>query len=126
MRAALTEPPHSRHATAADAVGDPEGPGYGWGDDDRDVSFNEDPIDGGDNDNDGLVDEDPEGPPRPLPISWLVRTFSYDADNFTETQRSQIPFIWDPDASAYFGDGPAGATVTAASANRRFTPVDWL
>ena len=126
LRAALTEPPHFRHETAADAVGDPEGPGYGWGDDDRDVSFNEDPIDGVDNDNDGLVDEDPEGPPRPLPKSWLVRTFSYDADNFTETQRSQIPFIWDPDASAYFGDGPAGATVMATSANRRFTPVDWL
>ena len=126
LRAALTQAPYFRHATAADAASDPEGPGYGWGDDDHDVSFNEDPIDGVDNDNDGLVDEDPAGPPRPLPASWLVRTFSYDAEGFTKAQRSQIAFIWDPDASAFFGVGPAGETVTATSANRRFTPVDWL
>jgi hypothetical protein len=126
LRTALTDAPYFRHATPADAAADPEGPGYGWGDDDHDVSFNEDPIDGVDNDNDGLVDEDPEGAPRPLPNSWLIRTFSYDVGDLTQTQLSSIPFIWDAETSSFIGEGPGGALMTATSANRRFTPSDWL
>lgn len=126
LRSDLTGAPYFRHATAADAAADPEGPGYGWGDDDNDVSFNEDPLDGLDNDNDGLVDEDPEGPPRPLPNSWLIRTYSYDTGEFTEAQRTQIAFTWDATTSTFSGSGPGGELVRATSANRRFNPTDWL
>lgn len=126
LRTALIEAPYFRHPTAEDAADDPEGPGYGWGDDDNDVSFNEDPIDGVDNDNDGLVDEDSEGPPRPLPNTWLVRTFSYDAGNATQSQRTQISFTWDADASAYSATAPGGGTILATSAMQSFTPSDYL
>ena len=126
LRSALTIEPHSRHATPEDAAADPEGPGYGWGDDDKDVSFNEDPIDGIDNDNDGLVDEDPEGPPVPLPSTWLITTFSYDLGGLDAQTASTISFTWDPLTSAYTGQDPAGGSLTATSAQLRFTPSDFV
>ncbi len=126
LRNELTGAPYFRYATAAESAADPTGPGYGWGDDDHDVSFNEDPIDGIDNDEDGLVDEDPEGPHGPLPASWLVRTFSYNAGDLTEIQKSQLAFVWDAGASLYTAELPDGTAVTATAANRRFTPSDWL
>lgn len=126
LRRDLAEEPHFRYATAVESAADPEGPGYGWGDDDKDVSFNEDPIDGIDNDNDGLVDEDPPAPSAGVPSTWLRLVFSYEGDNLTEAQRTQIPFIWDADISAYRGQGPAGTAIEATSSNRRFAPSDWL
>jgi len=126
LRNELAGAPYFRYTTAEESAADPEGPGYGWGDDDHDASFNEDPIDGVDNDNDGLIDEDPEGHHGPLPRTWLLLTFSYDADNLTEAQKSQIAFTWDADAAAYTALGPGGGTITATSANRSSTPSDWI
>lgn len=126
LRTALTEEPHSRYATPEDAAGDPEGPGYGWGDDDRDVSFNEDPLDGIDNDNDGLVDEDPAGPPQPLPTSWVRRAFSYDIGDMTPEEASSISFEWDALGNRYVGETASGASITATSSNQRFNPSDYV
>jgi hypothetical protein len=126
LRNALTAEPHGRYATAEEAAADPTGPGYGWGDDDHDASFNEDDLDGIDNDNDGLVDEDPPGPAANLPSTWLVRTFSYDGDAYTATQRSRIAFEWEALTQRYVGAGPSGEIVTATSANQRLAPSDFL
>lgn len=67
MRQAYAEAPFCRYATAAQAEADARGwaSGWGWGDDDLDARFNEDPVDGTDNDGDGLIDEDDAAPIRP-------------------------------------------------------------
>ena len=133
LRAQMESPPFERYPTPEAAAGDPEGRGtawgdgggYGWGDDDRDVNFNEDGIDGVDNDGDGLVDEDPPGPPLPLPGSLLQVVFAYDGDGYTGAERRAISFYWDPGGSRFVGEGPRGE-VTAVAGERRLNPSDWL
>ena len=113
LRAQMESPPFERYPTPEAAAGDPEGRGtawgdgggYGWGDDDRDVNFNEDGIDGIDNDGDGLVDEDPPGPPLPLPGSLLQVVFAYDGEGYTGAERRAISFYWDPGGSRFVGEG---------------------
>ena len=134
LRAEMTRSPFERYPTGEAAAGDPDnhgtdwgdGGGYGWGDDDRDVNFNEDDLDGLDNDGDGLVDEDPPGPQIPVPDTWVRVVFAYDGDLFTESERRAIPFSWDGTRSSYIGTGPANQEVTAALQESRFTPSDWL
>ena len=128
LRAELREVPFSRYSTPEEAAEDPDGTGlgYGWGDDDRDGRFNEDPLDGLDNDGDGLVDEDPPGPPAILPSSWSVPTFSYDTEGLTVEERQSLAFTWDPLRNAYVAEAPNGSVVLATLSQRRFSPHGWL
>ena len=127
-RVFFQEAPFFRHQDAASAAADPDGVGmgWGWGDDDRDSRVNEDDLNGLDDDGDGLVDEDPPGPPASLPRSWIITTFAYEADGLTDEERRALAFIWDPELSMYVAEGPAGESITASSARRRFTPSDWI
>ncbi len=127
LRDAMTQSPFFRHATAAEAEGDPQGTGYGWGDDDRDASFNEDPLDGRDNDGDGLVDEDGPGPAPGIPGSWRLPVFTYEADALSAEERQSLEFLWDSGQNQYvFTDSTTGTTVVAQLEQRQFSPVDWL
>ena len=126
LRDFYEEAPFYRHPDAESAAADPQGRGYGWGDDDRDTRFNEDPIDGLDNDGDGLVDEDPAGPPASLPSTWRRMTFRYDAEALTKEERRALSFVWDPEQSQYTALGPAGETITASAFRLQTRPRDWL
>jgi len=126
LRDFYEQAPYFRHPDAESAAADPHGPGYGWGDDDRDTRFNEDPIDGLDNDGDSLVDEDPAGPPASLPSTWRRMTFRYDAEALSEAERRALAFVWNPEQSQYTALGPAGETITASASRLQTRPRDWL
>ena len=126
LREGMTQSPFFRHATPEEAEGDPQGRGYGWGDDDRDVRFNEDPLDGRDNDGDGLVDEDGPSPASALPTSWSLPVFSYDVGELTELERQSLGFVWDAEQGEFVAELPGGGSVLAQLAQQRFSPVDWM
>lgn len=126
LRDFYEQAPFFRHPDAESAAADPQGTGYGWGDDDRDTRFNEDPLDGLDNDGDGLVDEDPAGPPASLPATWRQMTFRYDAGALTEEEQRALSFVWDPEELQYTASGPAGETIEATAALWQARPRDWL
>jgi len=126
LRGFYVEAPFHRYEDAEAAAADPQGAGWGWGDDDRDSSCNEDDLNGVDDDGDGLVDEDPPGPPVSLPASWRVSAFSYEADGLTEGERRSLAFVWDPERSEYLAEGPQGESITASAAQHRFVPSDWV
>lgn len=126
LRKEYTLAPFFRHETPEEAALDPQGGGWGWGDDDYDVATNEDPRDGIDNDGDGLVDEDPAGAQAALPDTWTRSTFSYDAPAMTMAQRRSLAFRWDETASMYVAESAQGEVITAVASQRRFAPSDWL
>ena len=126
LRQAYQGAPFFRHPTAAAAADDPLGAGYGWGDDDYDSKTNEDPVNGIDDDEDGLVDEDPGGAPAPLPRTWSLSTFAYEAAGSTEQERRSLAFEWDPERSVYVAEDGDGASVEASSSALRTTPRDLL
>jgi len=126
LRGTYADEPYFRHPDAESAAADPLGQGYGWGDDDRDVRTNEDPVDGLDNDRDGLVDEDPAGPPMSLPTTLRSHTFAYDVADLTDEERRSLAFVWDQEQSLYLAEGPDGNAITASASRLRLSPSDWL
>ena len=127
LRKLYSEAPFGRHQTIEDAAADPLGPGYGWGDDDYDSRFNEDPIDGEDNDLDGLIDEDDAAPPVILPRSWTRPVYAYDVSQIEDIgKRQALVFEWDGTRSAYVAKQEGGGEVVATQDSRRFTPMDWI
>lgn len=126
LREAFKNSPFFRYATPEEAAADPKGAGYGWGDDDLDGSFNEDPLDGKDNDEDGLVDEDGPGTGAGVPASWRLPVFAYDAGSMTVTERKSLRFAWDPAQGAYVAPRAVGNTVVARLEQRQFFPTDWM
>lgn len=127
LRGFYEQAPFFRHPDDQSAAADPQGPGYGWGDDDRDTRFNEDPIDGLDNDGDSLVDEDPVGPPASLPSTWRRMTFRYDAEALTQEERRALSFVWEgPEQSQYTAMGPAGEMIRTSASRSTARPRDWL
>lgn len=119
--------PFFRYATAAEAVDDAQGwgSGHGWGDDDADGRFNEDPVNGTDDDGDGLVDEDDAAPDSELPPTWFRPVFTYDTDGLTIEQRQDLSFEA-VSGGTYRAVNPAGDDVTATLVNRVFRPTDWI
>ena len=106
-----------------------------FGDDDQDAhvkltgmsAFNEDPVNGKDDDGDGLVDEDDRSPPLPLPASWTRQVYGYDAAQVPEIdERQTLRFAYDPLESVYRAVRADGGVVEARLASRRFSPTDWL
>ena len=126
LRGTYESEPFFRHPDAESAAADPGGQGFGWGDDDRDTRTNEDPLDGRDNDGDGLVDEDPAGPPGALPRTLSVPTFGYDTAGLTDGERRALAFAWDEEQLVYVAEGPGGDTITASVSRVPLTPSDWL
>jgi hypothetical protein len=127
VRQDYTGTPFFRYATAAEASADALGwgSGYGWGDDDADGRFNEDPVNGVDDDGDGLVDEDDAAPDSDLPPTWFRAVFAYDTDGLTIEQRRELRFFAADDGT-YRAVTGAGVEVTATLVNRAFRPTDWI
>jgi len=127
LREGYTREPFFRYATPEEARADARawGSGYGWGDDDCDARFNEDPVDGADNDGDGLVDEDDTAAPTVLPDSWARLVFAYDRPGGT-AEGEVLSFTWDPAQRAYRAVTDAGETVVARAVQQTFRPTDWL
>ena len=126
LRTGYEGAPFFRFPDAESAAADPQGAGYGWGNDDRDSRFNEDDVNGRDDDGDGLVDEDPPGPPISLPRTWMQPTFTYDMAELTLTERQGLAFAWDRENGMYEAKGPGGEAITAQLSQVRFRPLDWL
>ena len=127
LREGLTAEPFFRYATSGEAAADPLGPGYGYGDDDYDGRYNEDPFDGRDNDGDGLVDEDTTEPLPGLPRTWSRSWFSYDADQVGSLeQRQALRFAFVAEEGLYRAQGADGQTVEAQLTRGQFSPQDWL
>ncbi|NKB67574.1 MAG: hypothetical protein GKR89_10965 [Candidatus Latescibacteria bacterium] len=127
LRDNLTSEPFFRYATPEDAAADPEGPGFGYGDDDYDGRFNEDPLDGRDNDGDGLVDEDTTEPQPGLPQTWSRSWFTYDTDQVGSVeQRQALGFAFSPEEGLYRAQDSNGQIVEARLTAGQFSPKDWL
>jgi hypothetical protein len=139
MRAVVEGAPFYRYRTQADAEADAQGwgSGYGWGDDDRDGRFNEDKLDGLDNDGDGLIDEDATQPTYVLPASWDRWVFAYDTALLSAAQRQTTPWLLRPDGQQYYavtiaaGDTTpvvltGGDTLVADRVRRTFAPTDFV
>ncbi|MEW6752953.1 MAG: FlgD immunoglobulin-like domain containing protein [Candidatus Latescibacterota bacterium] len=143
MRSWLAADPFWRYPTQRTAESDSAGwgaraTGWGWGNDDQDGKFNEDPLDGVDNDRDGLIDEDPAGPGYRLPASWQRWAFQYDTDQVDQATRRRLRFVLDPAGQSFTalrvdarGDTSAvltagGDTLKARRTRLTFTPADFL
>jgi hypothetical protein len=127
VRESYTGTPFFRYRTADEAATDAEGwnSGFGWGDDDADARFNEDPINGVDDDLDGLVDEDDAAPAGALPTTWLRSVFIYDADALSPQQRQDLRFV-PIDDRTWQAETEAGAPVIATLVRSSFRPTDWI
>lgn len=129
-RQAYASAPFYRYPTAAEAAADERGwaTGWGWGDDDLDARFNEDPVDGRDDDGDGLVDEDDVAPDPALPATWSRPVFAYPASGLPVEARRALRFL--PAAGGgsprLRADGPGGDAFEAVLERRSFGPVDWI
>ena len=117
--------PFFRLPTPDVASGDPAN-GYGYGDDDLDGSFNEDPVDGIDNDGDGLVDEDGEAPPIPLPSRVRRVVFRYDPGTLTDDEAVHLVFRFDAEQEVFLASDGRGGTVVATPETQELAPTDWL
>ncbi|MFA6109624.1 MAG: FlgD immunoglobulin-like domain containing protein [Candidatus Latescibacterota bacterium] len=126
IRQSYTLVPFFRYATAAEAAANPTKAGWGWGDDDHDNRWNEDPTDGLDNDTDGLIDEDGATPSVSLPSSWSLPVVAYDTTDLSLEQRRALGFTWDTAARTYVATAPGGGIVTARIESRTFTPRDYI
>lgn len=127
VRAAYAGTPFFRYATAAEAAVDARGwgPSFGWGDDDRDGRFNEDPANGVDDDGDGLTDEDDVGPDPALPATWVRPLLVYDRGALTQEQSRQLRFDRAEDGTWRAAD-PAGRQIVATLVRRTLRPRDWV
>lgn len=125
LRTAYEATPFFRYATAAEAASDAEGwdSGYGWGDDDVDGRFNEDPVDGRDNDEDGLIDEDGPAPDSAVPGRWIRPVLTYDAAGLSQEQRQALRFVAD---DGQLAATTATGTLTATIVRAAFEPSDWI
>lgn len=126
LRTHYAAAPFFRDSTAVAAAANPKGSGYGWGDDDYDSRFNEDPLDGKDNDQDGLVDEDGPGPGDVLPASWVRPVFVYEPGQMSIGERQALAFRWDAARQRYTAERADGEQVEARLEQRRSAPSDWL
>jgi len=127
VRAAYAATPFFRYTSAEEAAADAEGwgSGYGWGDDDVDARFNEDPVNGLDDDGDGLVDEDDDAPAARLPSTWIRPVFTYDMGDLTIEQRQDLRFV-DTGDGTWQAEAPTGDVVTATLVRSPFRPSDWI
>ena len=119
---AYTQAPFHRPRAAGDTEGD-SSRGYGFGDDDYDGRFNEDAVDGVDNDGDGLVDEDAEAAPIPLPEGDRRIVYEYDLNR---AGVGALIFHFDAQQGVFEAVDTAGDTVVASPVSRLLTPTDWL
>jgi len=94
-----------------------------YGDDDGDNRFNEDPPNGIDDDEDGLIDEDGRAP-AVLPASWSRTVYAYEAPQGTEPRA--LRFVYDAQANLFRAVSDSGDSLTAQPQTRRFEPTDWL
>ena len=92
-----------------------------YGDDDLDAAVNEDPINGLDDDGDGLIDEDDRAAAMPRSGTWVRQAFSYAQDASADLQ-----FTWDSANRRYLAVTQDGDTVIAALGQVRWQPTDWL
>jgi hypothetical protein len=98
-----------------------------WGDDDRDASVNEDPINGLDDDGDGLIDEDDTATAMPRGGAWTRKVFQYDAAQSMEPEeRRLLEFTFDGDRGVFVAERPDGSIVVASPRNLRLHPTDWV
>lgn len=139
LRNTVAGVPFYRYKTQAEAEADAQGygTGYGWGDDDHDARFNEDKLDGLDNDGDGLIDEDATQPAYALPASWERWVFAYDAPELSVAERQAIRWLLQPGGTRYLGvriagqdtvpvTSTAGDTLFANRVRRTFRPADFV
>lgn len=98
-----------------------------YGDDDLDASVNEDPVNGRDDDGDGLVDEDDRAPGMPPGGTWRRPVFAYDGSRVADPRaRRDLAFEFDAAAGVYVAAAAPGDTVVAAVVEAELTPSDWL
>jgi len=100
--------------------------GYGFGDDDYDGRFNEDALDGIDNDGDGLVDEDAAAAPISLPESVRRVVYQYDLQGLTPQQIAALVFHMDAESGVFEALASGGDPVLARPVSRLLVPADWL
>lgn len=98
-----------------------------WGDDDRDASVNEDPVNGRDDDGDGLVDEDDTAAEMPGSGRWSRRIFQYDVDqSMSPKERQALEFVFDEGRGVFTAIGADGDIVVAEPRTLQFRPADWV
>ena len=127
VRKAYAAAPFFRYETAQQAAADALGwaSGFGWGDDDVDGRFNEDPVNGIDDDNDGLMDEDDVGPDPTLPDTWRRPAYAYDPGTLTLEQRQRLRFV-DAGDGTWQATDAAGVLYVATLVRQSFRPADWI
>ncbi len=121
---AYAQAPFHRAPTAVSAGADLAG--YGFGDDDYDGRFNEDALDGTDNDGDGLVDEDAAAAPISLPESVRRMVYEYDLQGLNPQQIAALVFHLDAERGVYEALVSGGDPVLARPVSRLLVPADWL
>ncbi|NKB71938.1 MAG: hypothetical protein GKR89_33090 [Candidatus Latescibacteria bacterium] len=94
-----------------------------YGDDDYDSRFNEDPVNGIDDDGDGLIDEDDRAPQAQLPEQWQRTIYTYEPP--AGVVAGQLGFIYDA-ADDLFWAVAAGDTIRARPQSHQLTPTDWV
>ena len=98
-----------------------------WGDDDRDASVNEDPVNGADDDGDGLIDEDDTAAEMPRGGTWSRRVYQYDVSQVQDLdERKSLRFEFEESRNAFRAVRAHGDSVMAELRNLRLTPTDWV
>ncbi len=121
---AYAQAPFHRAPTAVSAGADLAG--YGFGDDDYDGRFNEDALDGTDNDGDGLVDEDAAAAPISLPESIRRVVYQYDMQGLNPQEIAALVFHMDAERGVYEALSSGGDPVLARPVSILLVPADWL